>query len=309
MDLWRKTTWLLALTLLPVALPADYLQDAQAYCQYQLTTGAPYCHLQPCPCSPGDISLKRFEGTADRPALCACTTPQARRHQIRQQAVEACKDYRRSQRKSCFISRGDCPRGFEVLAEFSDESGNRFTACRDDRHEQLRQKSADLRGLPRDELLAQYNQLIATLESRLVGPPKSLPQRSVDTMSGYFPGPLLKRLTLLNTQSLTQGCFTDCQQIFCADDGQIAGWTDPDHPHITTSLLHQIVHAERCEREGGRERFISNWFEHLPDDVYEKLLAQEPIDASRIHFAMYMESHAKIRAASLCRRLPGCRQE
>jgi hypothetical protein len=309
MDLWRKTTWLLALTLLPIALPAEYLQDAHAYCQYQLTTGAPFCHLQPCPCGPGEISLKRFEGAADRPALCACTTPQARRHQIRQQAVRVCNEYRQSQRQSCFISSGDCPRGFEILAEFSDETGNRFTACRDSRHEQPRPKATDLLGLTKKELLAQYGQLIASLEAQRVGSPQPLPETTIDTLSGYFPGFALKRLSLKRTQALSRGCFTDCMQIFCAENGQIAEWTDPDHPRITRNLLHQIVQGERCEREGGRERFVTNWFQHLPDDIQENLLASEPVDAARIHFAMYMEGHAHMRAASLCRRLYACREE
>ncbi|MGD9163598.1 MAG: hypothetical protein PVF13_02440 [Chromatiales bacterium] len=309
MDLWRKTTWLLALTLLPLALPADYLQDANAYCQYQLRTGAPYCHLQPCPCGPAELSLKRFEGAPDRPALCACTTPQARRHQVRQQAVEACNEYRHTQRQSCFISRDDCPRGFKVLAEFSDDTGNRFTACRDGRHEQRTQKPSHLRGAQKEELLAQYDQLIASLESQRIAPPQLLPETTIDTLSGYFPGFPLNRLSLKRTRALSQGCFTDCMQIFCADDEQITEWTDPDNPRITRNLLHQIVHGERCEREGGRERFIIHWFQHLPDDIQEKLLASEPIDAERIHFAMYMESHANIRATSLCRRLPTCRKE
>ncbi len=309
MDYWRITTWVLTFLMSPSPLLADTLQDALAYCQSQQAGAATPCHLQPCPCNPNDVTLKRFEETGGNPPLCACASGLASRQTLRQQAVEVCNDYRGSQHQPCFISRSDCPRGFEALADFSDDAGNRFTACRDSRHEQQHFQVANLRGLPRDELLAQYDLLVSHLESRLVGPPKPLPESIRDALIGYFPGYSLDRLSLLTTRALNQGCFSDCNRIFCADNGQIALWTDPDHPRINHNLLHQIVHGNRCEQEGGRERFVVNWFEHLPDDVYQNLLANEPINADRIHFAMYMESHANNRAENICRRLPGCLKE
>jgi hypothetical protein len=306
MDLWRITAWVIAFTLPPLSLQADNLTDGLAFCQAPQASGAPICHLQTCPCAPGEVSLKRFEDNSGAPALCACSTPQASRHQTRQKAVKACEEYRRTQRQSCFISRADCPRGFETLAEFSDETGNRFTACRDNRNKQPRRVVA---GLPQEQQLVQYQLLIDSLESKRQGSPRSLPQATIQALNNYFHGVSLSSLSLVNTHALSKGCFSDCERIFCADEGQIAAWTDPEKPLISHLLLHQIAHGERCEREGGRDRFVSNWFRHLPDDVYQKLLAGEPIDAERIHFAMYMESHADLRAEGLCRRLPGCRME
>ncbi len=306
MDYWRITTWVLTFLLSPSPLLADSLQDAIAYCQSQQAGAATPCHLQPCPCNPGQETLKRFEEANGNPPLCACASSLARRHTLRQQAVEVCDEYRRDQRQPCFISRGDCPHGFEALADFSDDSGYRISACRDSRNEQPHLQIANLRGMSRDQLLAQYDLLVSHLESRLVGPPKPLPESTLDALNGYFPGYPLNRLSLMRTRALSQGCFSDCNRIFCADNGQIAMWTNPEHPRINRNLLHQIVHGDRCEQEGGRERFVAHWFEHLPDDVYQKLQANAPIDADRIHFAMYMESHADNRAESLCRRLHDC---
>lgn len=305
MDLWRITAWVIALTLPPLTLHADNLQDGHAFCQAQQAL----CHLQPCPCNPDEINLQRFEDSSGAPALCACTRQRVRRHQTRQQAVQACEEYRQIHRQPCFISRGDCPRGFKALAEFNDDSEYRFTACRDNRHEQPRHAAVNLHGLAQEQLLAQYQQLINSFESKRQGSPRSLPQATIDKLSNYFRGVPLNRLTLIKTGALSQGCFSDCERVFCADDGHIAGWTDPEQPLISHLLLHQIVHGERCEHEGGRERFVSHWFQHLPDDIYLRLRDGEPIDANRLHFAMYMESHADLRAKSLCRRLPGCRME
>jgi hypothetical protein len=307
MNFLRQSIWAMVFTLLSPALLADNLQEARAYCQSQLASGEPPCHLQPCPCTPGDTTLERFSQTHETPALCACRSSQAARLRARQQAAEICNDYRHRQHQSCFISRGDCPPGFEPIADFSDDAGNSFSACRDIRNTRRKTHAANLRGLTTDALLAQYDQLIATLESQRIDHPKPLPQPTIEALVRHFPNVPLKRLTLTTTRALSQGCFTDCTQIFCADDKQIAEWTDNDNPRITRNLLHQILHAERCVREGGRERFVANWFEHLPDDVYQQLQDGKPINAERIHFAMYMESHAINRADSLCRHLYGCR--
>ncbi|MEJ2693200.1 MAG: hypothetical protein P8166_09135, partial [Candidatus Thiodiazotropha sp.] len=143
-----------ASTTLPrFSLHADTLRDGHAFCQAQQAEDAPLCHLRPCPCGPGDATLKRFEDPSGSPPLCACRSPQEMRYQTRLKAVKVCDAYRRENQTSCFISSGDCPRGFETLADFADDSGNRFTACRDGRHEHPGMAS---RGLNQEQMEAQY---------------------------------------------------------------------------------------------------------------------------------------------------------
>ncbi len=306
MKRWRISTWVLAIALIPLIPYADSLQEMEDFCRNQSASGGPPCHLQPCPCSPGDISLKRFETGSTEVAHCACLSASADRQHTRQKAVDVCDKQRQNKRQSCFVSRGDCPRGFEAIERFTDHSGNRFSACRDSRHEHLAHAPARPR-MPLDqELLPLYHRLIARLESGQIGTPLALPQQTQETLSNSFPGNTLKHLSLIRTDSLEQGCFTDCNRIFCANDGRIERWTDRQRPEISRYLLHQIVHSARCEREGGREGFVKHWFQHLPDDVHARLQENKPLDADQIHFAMYMETHANSRAEALCRRLPGC---
>ncbi len=308
MDLWRIWAWVI-LTTLPLPLLADNLPAGLEFCQAQQAIGVNPCRLQPCPCNPGEVNLQRFEEADDSPALCACTLPQSMRHLTRQQAAAACDEYSRTQRQPCFVSRGKCPLGFTPLTAFSDDYGNRFFACRDGRHNEPRPAAADIMDLPHDQLLAHYTQLIDSLESRRIEPPKQLPAAVVDALQPQFPGFPLTALRLINTQALKSGCFSDCDRVYCADDGQIARWTDQDQPQITRYLLHQIAHAERCEWEGGRERYVARWFQYLPGDVLQQLDAGEPIDAERAHFAMYMESQAHSRADTVCHLLPNCLTE
>lgn len=310
MNLWRTTFWLLALTLLQHPLIADTREEAQAFCRAQQESGNPPCHLRPCPCNPGDITLQRFgAATGSTDALCACRSAGVARQSARQQAVAACDDYRSAQRQPCFVSRGDCPPGFQALAGFDDGSGGHFNACRDSRHEQSRLAYADRQELSRETLLEHYQVLIDGLEAKSLGSPVALPTHSLDRLAGAFPGFPVNSLSFIRTQALKQGCFSDCQRIYCADDGRIERWTRSEQPLIDSDLLHQIVHAERCMREGGRNRFVSRWFQHLPDDVNARLRENKPIDASRLHFAMYMEAHANNHAEAICRRLPDCRME
>ncbi len=308
MDLRRFLAWVI-LFAAPFSLPADHLPAGLEFCQAQQAIGVNPCRLQPCPCNPGEVTLQRFGEDADAPALCACTQPQAMRHLTRQKAAAACDEYSRTQRQPCFVSRSSCPPGFMPLAEFSDDYGNRFIACQDGRHEASGPTAHDLRELPQDQLLSQYNRLLDSLENRRIEPPKFLTGAVAEELQPQFRGVPLNRLSLINTRALSQGCFSDCDRVYCADDGQIMRWTDTEQPQITRYLLHQIAHAERCEWEGGRDRFVSRWFQYLPEDILQKLDEGHPIDADRVHFAMYMESHANNRADSVCRQLPNCRLE
>jgi transposase len=309
MELWRITTWVLALALAPHTLPADTPQAIETFCHNQAAAGEPPCHLQPCPCNPGDVTLKRIEKGPTGTAQCACRSALAERQNTRRKAVAACDNHRRSMRQSCFVSRDDCPRGFEALESFSDRNGNRFSACRDSRHKQAAHDPASRRRPSDQALLPQYNSLIEWLESKRVGLPLALPQQSLETLRNSFPGDAVNRLSLIRTGALEQGCFTDCDRIFCADDGRIERWTDKQQPLISRELLHHIVHAVHCEREGGRNNFVKHWFQHLPDAVHARLQAKLPLDAEQIHFAMYMETHANNRAKALCRHLPDCEGE
>jgi hypothetical protein len=231
------------------------------------------------------------------------------RYQTRQQAVAACDDYRRSRRQSCFISRGDCPPGFAALAEFTDTAGNRFTACRDDRHQQPRPANQGLYGLSQSELLQQYERLVARFDTQRVAEPEPLPRSTIDRLALYFPASLLEGLSLTRTKALREGCFNDCERIYCAADGPVAPWLDAQRPLVSKQLLHLIVHVESCHLTGGRQRFIERWFRHLPDDAAQRMQAGEAIAAGRLHYSMYMESHAERRADSLCRQLPACRMQ
>lgn len=306
MKLWRYRTWVLLLVSIPLYLPAASLQEMEAFCQARASGGEPACHIQPCPCSPGEVRLKRFQTPSTDITHCACRSALVERQHTRRKAVEMCDKYRLNPHQTCFVSSGDCPRGFDTMANFSDRNGNRFSACRDSRHQQTALVPTKPY-LPSDpELLSQYNSLIKRLEEEQIGTPLSLPSQTLQTLSGYFPGQTLGQLSLIRTQALKQGCFTDCDRVFCADDGRVERWTDSHPPLINRDLLHQLVHAVHCKREGGREGFVKHWFQHLPDNVHASLQTHKPIDAEQIHFAMYMETHANNRADALCRRLSAC---
>lgn len=301
MKYWRITSWVLALALTSPPLFADDHQEMRALCQNRTTAGAAPCHVQPCPCNPGEVTLKQSES-----GLCACRSLQDERQHTRFKAVERCDKHRQSKRQSCFVSRGDCPRGFEALESFTDRSGNRFTACRDNRHEQTGRELTTPHRPVEQDLLSQYSALISRLESNRIGRPAALPEQTLKKLRDTFPGNSINHLHLIRTSALSQGCFTDCNRIYCADDGQIGRWTHSQKPLINLELLHQVVHAVHCELEGGRENFVRRWFQHLPDDIHSQLQANLPLDAEQIHLAMYMETHANNRATAVCRRLPGC---
>jgi hypothetical protein len=199
--------------------------------------------------------------------------------------------------------------GFLSLADFSDHWGGRFSACKDGRHERSERAQGSPRRMTRDELLIEYQALIDSLDAKRTGTPKTLPPQTIKILASHFKGFNLSDLSLIRTQALKQGCFTDCQRIYCANDNQIMQWTQAEGAHISHELIHQIVHAQRCQTEGGRDRFVLRWFQHLPNDVHETLRRQEPLDSDRIHFAMYMESHANHRAEVICHRIGRCSME
>jgi hypothetical protein len=119
-------------------------------------------------------------------------------------------------------------------------------------------------------------------------------------------GVSLNELRFTHTTALSQGCFSDCKQIYCADPKAIELWTRKEAPIIDQQLLHQIAHAERCQLQGGRDRFVTLWYRYLPAQTQQELSNGEPIDADNIHFAMFMEQQAEHRAETICRRLANC---
>ncbi|MEW8026733.1 MAG: hypothetical protein AB2792_08875 [Candidatus Thiodiazotropha sp.] len=225
----------------------------------------------------------------------------------RQLAVTVCNDYRETNRLPCFVSRKECPRGFEIIEHFASSNGPSFSACRDKRHERPRHNRASSRlyNAKNQQLLDQFDKLIGEIERQQTGTFAHLPQVSQDKLSIFFSGIDLNGIRLAHSKALANGCFTDCRQIFCARKDQVDLWTNPDTPVLSIKLLHQLAHAERCEIQGGRDRFVQAWLRHLPDDVLTALERGNPIDTEKIHFAIFMETHASNRAESICRRI-GC---
>jgi hypothetical protein len=314
MEFRRSKTCLLAIALAYFPLHADTNLSQQAlerYCEQQLP-GSATCRIQPCPCPPPFNTLARSGDTADATPLCACGSQIDSLQVYRQQAVSACDNYRLTTRQPCFISRGECPPGFEALQRYTNGADIRFTACRDRRNEMPVTESthlAELRTGSAHPVMEQYQRLVTALEKGRQGSEHELPASTVEALSPYFRGLPLERLKFSHTKALSNGCFSDCDHIFCASAQTIADWTHPQEPMLTRLLLHQIAHAESCQREGGRERYVTHWLRYLSDEVQRKLLDGQPVDADQIHFAMYMERHAEIKANNLCLSIPGCRME
>jgi hypothetical protein len=309
MDSNHRIFFALALALTTPLLNAESNQAAYDFCRSQTAQGKGDCYIHPCPCHPNEFSLQTFDLNEDGQSLCACRSQRENILNNRQSAVSACDDYQLTHHLPCFVSRSDCPAGFESLGTYDSGPGTRFTACRDQRHTRISSDTARMdatRSLQQDEQIRQYEKLIAALEKQRQGEFKPLPSTSLDQLENFFPGHALDRIRLTRTNALAKGCFTDCEKVYCAGTEPIDQWTRPTSPLITRQLLHQVVHSEDCGQQGGREQFVSRWFRHLPDFVLEQLLAGVAIDAGRIHFAMYMERHAEGRADSICRRLPGC---
>lgn len=314
MDFGRTMTCLLAIALahFPIHTDADVRQDSFEFCREQYLAGADECHIQPCPCNPAYKTLAKISAPGDGLALCACGSQQRSLQVNRQLAVDACDAYRLKNRQPCFISRGDCPQGFEALQTYADSTETKFTACRDNRHQQPETdptRLADQRELHADRYMDQYNRLVSALENGRQGTQRRLPESTIEQLSHYFRDTPLDRLTFTSTKALSSGCFSNCDHIFCASSEIIESWTRPRDPVVSRLLLHQIAHAESCVREGGRVRYVNHWLRHLPDEVQQNLQAGKSVNAQQIHFAMYMERHAENRAERLCLTIPGCRME
>jgi hypothetical protein len=225
----------------------------------------------------------------------------------RQMAVTVCNEYRETNRLPCFVSRKACPRGFEVIQHFTNNNGPSFSACRDKRHERPSRlsKTGNRLNAKSHQLLEQFNRLTHEIEKQQTGATLQLPKATREKLAVFFSGIDLSSITLAHSKALINGCFTDCRQIFCARKNQVEAWANPDAPILSIKLLHQLAHAERCEIQGGRDRFVQIWLRHLPEAVFTALERGKPIDTEQIHFAIYMESHASNRAESICHRV-GC---
>ncbi|MCU7843452.1 MAG: hypothetical protein KZQ93_06395 [Candidatus Thiodiazotropha sp. (ex Monitilora ramsayi)] len=221
----------------------------------------------------------------------------------RQAAAEACLKHRIQQHESCFVSHGKCPKGFETLAFFSDSTGTGFTACRDRRHTR-----GQTQPVTATAAMKSYNRFSEILKTKGMGEAKSLPNETIKLLRRHFSGFPLETLRFTQSTALGEGCFSDCEQIYCADATDIEQWTRTQNPVISVQLLHQIAHAESCRLHGGRERFVSRWFRYLPDEIHQQLASGEPVDPEKIHFTMFMENQAKHRSESICLRLSTCLQ-
>jgi hypothetical protein len=291
--------------LLILSLASQALADSNACGEFAERD----CQQRPCPCQAGEITLKVMPDPRTGHSICACGKQSDSPLSLRRKAAERCHRHQVEQHESCFVSRGGCPLGFEAIASFTSPVGEGFSACKDLRHNHAKaEHSAQSKRLQQNpsEIMQQYNGLIELLKRKGEGGSQPLPDHSIERLYRHFGGISLRTLRFTHTKALSQGCFSDCQQIYCADRQTVDQWTRREAPIIDQQLLHQIAHAERCQLQGGRDRFVSLWFRYLPAETQEELNKGEAIDADNIHFAMFMEQHAEHRAESICRRLADC---
>lgn len=279
------------------------------FCRARAQQGDTDCHIHPCPCHESEATLQIFDPGGKAVSLCACSNQREARFNNRQLAIAACYEHQQDQHRPCFVSRSDCPRGFETIASYGDTPGTRFIACRDQRHRRPPRgpppAGTDTHALNPQELLDHYNRLTTFMLERKTGSPQALPKAIVERLRPFFPGYDLGRIRLIPTAALASGCFSDCDRIFCAGDRPIVRWSD-EPPRISRQLLHQIIHSEDCEWQGGREHAVTRWLRQLPDEVFEKLRSGQAVSADKIHFAMFGERHTQYRADAICLRLPEC---
>jgi len=283
-------------------------QAAFDFCFTRAQQGDADCHFHPCPCHEREATLQVFEPGGNAISLCACSNQREARITNRQLAIAACYAHEQAQHRPCFVSRSGCPRGFEAIASYGDTPGTRFIACRDQRHQRppgAPSSQIDTHALSPEALLEHYYRLTTLMLDRKTGSPRALPKTTVERLRPFFPGYDLKQIRLIPTAALSSGCFSDCDKIFCAGDRPIARWSG-NPPEISRQLLHQIIHSEDCEWQGGREFSVRRWLRQLPDEVFEKLQAEQAVSADKIHFAMFGERHAQHRADAICLRLSGC---
>jgi hypothetical protein len=222
----------------------------------------------------------------------------------RQKAVTVCNDYRVKNRLPCFVSRNRCPLGFEILERFNQPPGAVYMACRDLRHERpSSQKQNKALNDKRQIVLKQFDQLAERAAKTELGEATPLAASTLKKLATFFSQISLEQITIHRSQAISRGCFNDCQKIYCSVDEPISDWTRPGAKQVSRRLLIQVAHAERCEIQGGRERYISNWMRELPATLLEDLQHNNPIDATQIRYAKYIEAHAGNRAQSVCRRI------
>jgi hypothetical protein len=155
----------------------------------------------------------------------------------------------------------------------------------------------------RQIVLKQFDQLVERAAETQLGDTAHLAKSTLNKLSTFFSQISLEQITIHRSQAITKGCFNDCQKIYCSADVPINEWTRPGAKPISTRLLIQVAHAERCEIQGGRERYITNWLRQLPMTMLKDLQQNRGIDASQIRYAKYIEAHARNRAQSVCRRM------
>ncbi len=263
------------------------------------------CQLRPCPCQAGEITLKVMPDPTTGHSICSCGKQSDSPLSLRRNAAESCHRHLVEQHESCFVSRGNCPKGFESIASFTDQDGEGFSACIDLRYRQAKAERSVKAQSP-SEAIEHYDRLTDLLKRSGEGGSHPLPDHSIKMLSRHFMGVSLNELRFTHTTALSKGCFSDCKQIYCADPTTIEQWTRKQAPIIDQQLLHQIAHAERCQQQGGRDRFVTLWYHYLPAQTQQQLSEGEAIDADNIHFAMFMEQQAQHRAEAICRRLAGC---
>ncbi len=235
-------------------------------------------------------------------ATCSFAEPTFQNRSNRQMAVTECSDYRERNRLPCFVSRNKCPYGFEVIAQYSEGWGAPFLACRDSRHEHPTTRDI-VRHPPhqRQEIVGQFQQFVERVQARQKGQAKPLPERIYQQLGTYFQQLRLERVSVAVSDALSKGCFTDCQQIYCAAGEPLTH--DPEQASIPYELLLQLAHLERCEVQGGQQRYLQSWLREVPEQTLSALQEGKSVATDQLQFAAYLESHANNRAESVCRRV------
>ncbi|MET0025991.1 MAG: hypothetical protein ABW101_00020 [Candidatus Thiodiazotropha sp.] len=228
--------------------------------------------------------------------------PTSQNRSNRQMAVTECSDYRERNRLPCFVSRNKCPYGFEVIERYTEGRGAPFVACRDSRHE--RPAVRDIVRQPphqREEVVQQFREFVSLVRARQQGHAQPLPERFHQQLDAYFQQVRLDRVSVSVSDALSKGCFTDCQQIYCAAGEPLTHSTEQSG--IPYELLLQLAHLERCEVQGGQQRYLQSWLREVPQKTLTTLMAGDAVATDQLQFATYLEGHTNNRAESVCRRV------
>ncbi|MET0067025.1 MAG: hypothetical protein ABW076_11840 [Candidatus Thiodiazotropha sp.] len=235
-------------------------------------------------------------------ATCSSAEPNPQNRSNRQMAVTECSDYRERNRLPCFVSRKKCPYGFEVIERYTEGRGAPFVACRDSRHE--RPPVRDIARHPphlRQEKVQQFEKFVDLVRARQQGHARKLPENLNRQLGTYFQQIRLDRVSVSMSDALSRGCFTDCLQIYCATGEALP--ESAGRAEIPYELLLQLAHLERCEVQGGRQRYLQSWLRDVPEKTLTALQAGETVSADQLQFASYLEGLTNNRAESICRRI------